>query len=302
MATGSPLALLLPCLGETERAAAAADPDTESALVELLHAAKDAWPALDLAHDDFVAYVATKLAGTETAPLARALRELRAGDLYLAYGCSVGDARAIAAFEEGYMGEVDGAYVRIRVPVARDEARQQVRDRILVRHDDDPPRITLYAGRGELRNWFRVTVVRTLLNLATRQPKEVRLDDEALEKAAGRAMSPELAHLGRVYEAELRASFAEAVGSLTVRDRTLLRYTFCDQLTVDAVGALYDVHRATAARWIAKAREVLFERVRERLKSRLSVSEAEFASILRVLGSQFELTLSGFLRSNEPPR
>ena len=42
---------------------------------------------------------------------------------------------------------------------------------------------------------------------------------------------------------------AEAFAALESRERNLLRYALGDGLSVDAIGTLYRVHRATAARW-----------------------------------------------------
>jgi hypothetical protein len=43
------------------------------------------------------------------------------------------------------------------------------------------------------------------------------------------------------------------VRTLSRRDRNLLRYQYFDHLTVDDIGALHRVHRATAARGVARA-------------------------------------------------
>jgi RNA polymerase sigma-70 factor (ECF subfamily) len=64
-----------------------------------------------------------------------------------------------------------------------------------------------------------------------------------------------------------------------------------DGLSIDALGEIYGVHRATAARWIAKIREDLLARTREAFSARAKVGRAEFESLLRLARSQLDVSL-----------
>jgi RNA polymerase sigma-70 factor (ECF subfamily) len=68
-------------------------------------------------------------------------------------------------------------------------------------------------------------------------------------------------------------------------------------MTVDRVGTVYRVHRATAARWIQAIRERLLDETYRRLGERLRLSPAEFASLTAIVQSQLRVSLSGILRS-----
>jgi hypothetical protein len=57
------------------------------------------------------------------------------------------------------------------------------------------------------------------------------------------------------------------------------------------------VHRATVARWLQAARAHLKERVLERLRSDLGISELELRSLARAIESQLEISLRAFFRS-----
>jgi RNA polymerase sigma-70 factor, ECF subfamily len=59
------------------------------------------------------------------------------------------------------------------------------------------------------------------------------------------------------------------------------------------------VHRATAARWVAKAHSTLNTRVRKEMVERLRVSEKELTSILRLIDSQLHITLDRYLNKTE---
>jgi RNA polymerase sigma-70 factor (ECF subfamily) len=137
------------------------------------------------------------------------------------------------------------------------------------------------------------------LTLATRGSREVPVDTETLAMLVGGSNDPEVAYLKRVYTGEFRAAFESAFAELGARDRNLLRYAFVEGLTIDGIGALYKVHRATAARWIVKAHGELGAKVKAGLLARLGVDAAEYESILRLLESQIDLTLERFLHKTE---
>ena len=63
-----------------------------SALQAFWQRARAAWPDLDLPRDGFLAHVAQVLPADRDARAT--LETLHAGDLYLAYGCAIGDAGA----------------------------------------------------------------------------------------------------------------------------------------------------------------------------------------------------------------
>ena len=91
---------------------------------------------------------------------------------------------------------------------------------------------------------------------------------------------------------ELQDAFKEALASLTSRERNLLRYHFLEGMSIDRIGALYGVHRATAARWIQGARENLCERTRTNMCKRISLSEEGFERILGLIESQIAINLA----------
>ena len=67
--------------------------------------------------------------------------------------------------------------------------------------------------------------------------------------------------------------------------------------TVDDLGALYQVHRATAARWIGAARERLAEETRRQMIEQLGIQPADYDSILRLIHSQLDVSVTRVLGS-----
>ncbi len=261
----------------------AAEPALEAALAE----AKAAWPGLGVADADFVAYLAARAESPE------ALANARVADLYLACGCARGDAAALARFEP-YLTEVDAAFARVRAPIGLDEAKQQVRMKLLVAEGEGPPRITLYRGEGDLRAWVRVVATRHLLNAATRGPREERREGDSLSELADSG-DPELVLLKRRHGEALKRAFERATGELSERERALLRQSLVERLSIDEIGTAHGIHRATAARWIAAARTVLQKNVRRALREELRLSDTEVESMLRVIESEIELSVSRLL-------
>jgi RNA polymerase sigma-70 factor, ECF subfamily len=74
---------------------------------------------------------------------------------------------------------------------------------------------------------------------------------------------PEMAFLMKTYKRELTEAFEEALASMPHRDRSVLRHHYVEGLSIDRLGELYQVHRATAARWIARATDALSGRTRD---------------------------------------
>ncbi|HEY4119867.1 MAG TPA: hypothetical protein VGM56_18500 [Byssovorax sp.] len=260
-------------------------------------AATAAWPGVVVPEDAFGAYVRERLHTDDGAERQAALH---IDDLYLACACARGDEPALAAFERAILPEVDAALRRFASTLAPDEIKQLVRHRLFVGGADARPKILEYAGRGRLRTWVRVAATRVALNLAESSARERTFEQGAIEHILGAGGDPELAYLKRRYGAEFRASFGEAFSALDPRERNLLRYAFGEGLSVDAVGALYGVHRATAARWITKAHATLVEQVQRTMRARLHLDKDEYASILRLIESQIEISFERYLGSPAP--
>lgn len=273
------------------RGAAEGPPGVGPELDALVQRAREEAPGIALDPLGFVAHVAERVTfDTHGRPV---LRSLHAGDLWIAYGCVCKHAAALAAFEQRFAPDIKKALMRSFERGLAEDAELKLRERLLLVADDEVPRLASYAGRGALGSWLRAAAVRTAVDLM-RSRREVPSDPAALGDAA--AIDPLLASLKERYRAEFRSAFADAAAQLTDRERTLLRYRFVDDLSIDEIGVLYSVHRATVARWIASVRESLFELTRGALMSRLSIADSDVDSILRLIDSQLEISIEAVMR------
>lgn len=254
---------------------------------QLHHRAREAWSGIDVPLARFALFLDERADS--------ALTDARAVELYLVCACADGDARAVHRFEAAYFGEVRAAMARVTNELAiTDEALQRLRERLFVcaaGAADRPRGIASYAGRGDLRGWLRVAATRAALELLrARRPAEPA---DALDQITDDAADPELALMRRQYGSAASAAVAAAFAELEPRERNLLRQYFVDGLTIDALGKLYAIHRATAARWVERARAALEKRTRAQLRERLGAGHSTIDSIVRMVQSDLHTTLSG---------
>ncbi len=268
-------------------------PDLPELLAGLLAAARAAWPGVMVAEDRFLPYLADRVPVQEDAR--QALCGLAAADLYLACACAAGDERAIAALEARYFREIDLSTQAIGAgPALIEEIKQRLRHHLFVADAGAAPGIAGYSGRGQLRRWMRVIAVRTARQLL-RRDREQAGGDSLIAALPADATDPELAHLKQSYREAFRAAFAAAMQSLSEEDRVLLRQHFVDGLGIDQLAALHRVHRATAARWLARAREAVAAHTRKALMKEAGIPQAEFNSVMRLIHSQLDLSIRGHL-------
>jgi RNA polymerase sigma-70 factor, ECF subfamily len=255
--------------------------------------AAGAWPKVRLDPAAFMAELARRVDGAADETAALAALPLR--DLYLARACEAGDAAALAAFETEYLTEADAAAAILRAGSdVADEVKSRLREQLLVARDGRPPGISGYSGRGDLRGWLRVTAVREALRMVKKAKREVNLEAALAEELTAGA-DPELEQLKHRYRDEFNGSVREALTALPARERTLLRLHVVDRLSIDQIGAIHRVHRATAARWVAHARAELVTATHHRLAERLGVAGDEVKSIIRLVSSQLEVSVARLL-------
>jgi RNA polymerase sigma-70 factor (ECF subfamily) len=220
-------------------------------------------------------------------------------DLWLAYACAAGDSKAHSAFDQQILCDVASYVARIDPsPSFADEVRQSLRERLLVASKGELPRIADYSGRGPLGAWVRVAAVRVAIDLRGKNPDHEILPSGSSSGAVAMAteLDPELAIIRQRYQGEYQEALRTAVGRLTPKERNLLRMHVVDGLSIDRIGLAYQVHRATAARWVQAVRQRMLEETYGALQEKLKLSPSEFESLAAVVQSQLHMSLSNLLR------
>lgn len=209
-------------------------------------------------------------------------------DIYLAAACVAGDPGAVQAIEREIIPIIDLALLGWEAPVI-DETRQQLRAQLIVDHAGRGPLLAQYSGRGALRRWIRVVAAREASKVRARDRAATPVEDDALFDAVVPAGDPVLSAVKHDAATAFRAAFLATLGELERRERTVLRLHVLDGLTIDEIAPMYDVHRATVARWIGAAKQTVLDRTRRRLMHDLRLDAGEVDSLIRLVHSRIEL-------------
>jgi RNA polymerase sigma-70 factor (ECF subfamily) len=255
---------------------------------ELLASARAAQPEVAIDEVALAGHLGAYLA--ESDDPAAELETLYVPDLRLAFGCARGVAAALTLLERDYLGPARSALARMLSPSEAEDAIQSLRERVLVGRDGSPPRITEYEGRGSLASWLKVIAVRIGMRVRE-QRKDLGSQDEYALFDLPAVLAADIEPLRDRYSAAFKRAFHAALSALPPRERTLLRLQFIDELTVDQVGVLYRVHRATAARWLVAARQSLLEQTRMHLAAELGLCSDQLSSILEIVINHVDLSL-----------
>jgi len=269
------------------------DAGLELLLRDVIDRARAGWPELELDEVGFAAHVGRALASDD---VAGQLEGLHASDLWLAYGCSMGDQASLAGFDREVLSQVGMLLGRMQpTPQLIDDVRQQLRHKLLLAMPGERPRIGEYAGRGPLQAWVRVAATRAALDQLRAAGARAGADLEPDDLAATGTDSPEVDYLKERYRPQFKLAFQEALRGLDSEKRNVLRLHVVEGLNIDEIGALFKVHRSTVARWIAAARNEVLAEARRRLRAELGLTAGEFDSLAGAVRSQLDLSVAKIL-------
>lgn len=283
----------LAALGDAGREAARSLTALDQVLGQLVQTATAAWPTVRVDLGAFVGHMARALDTSRSLP--DGLSRVRAADLYIAFAAAHEVPEAIRAIEQVHRPAMWAAVRRIKGADAHEDLMQVARNHLFVGRPGQGPAIARYDGRGSLAAWLRVTTFNIVAKAARGKRLPLASLDEQSPEIQPDALDPELAFLKQAYRSAFKDAFVAALESLGDRQRTLLRQSVVHQLSVRRIGQMYGVHHATAARWVADAREELLTATRTRLVARLGVEDAELRSILALVRSQLDLSISRVL-------
>lgn len=232
-------------------------------------------------------FLLSKLAPGTSSP--NAVLELAVEDLALVLACARREPEALRCFEEQYIVKVARMTGHMRLSAVQvDEVRQRLRVDLSIPRANGTLRLLDYAGRGDLQAWLRVSATRAALKILRRRSDGASLDED--DKLVDEH-DAELSFLKRDQQLAFREALGEALASLDPRDVNRLRLHYLDGLSLEELATVEQVHRATVARWLAKARELLLANMRRVVMSKLRLSESECSSFMRLAQSRFDLSL-----------
>ncbi|MBI5537017.1 MAG: RNA polymerase subunit sigma-70 [Deltaproteobacteria bacterium] len=278
----------LQALGE-HHAIVAADLPIEALLSDLTRSCRGSWPGLPIDEDLFARHLARHM--SVGAIDAEAFARIHGPDLYLACGCALGVGAAIAEFRRCYGPVIASSAGRLnREPWFVEETTQLLHQKLLVSSDGATPRIAEYSGRGPLEAWVRVAATRMAIDLRRKEAGSDSQDENLLDEVSA-GVDPELDYIRLRHGDDFLAAFREAFSRLSSRERNVLRLHVLDGLDIGRIGAVYHVHRATVARWIARSRDTIVSECHKILIERLGATDSEVDSLVRFVRSHVQVNL-----------
>jgi RNA polymerase sigma-70 factor, ECF subfamily len=268
-------------------------PSTPVSLREAFVAAKTAWPRIILTYEQFQAYVAQRERAPASVPAYPA-------DVYLCTACVNGQDIAYQSLEATYFPSLESAiYHVVGERPAVDDVLQEVRTRLFVGR---APKIASYRGSGSLGGWLRKVAVRASQDYRREKAMQYRRRRRLLDAERTTAIRVDAPDDRAFSEERVRLceqAWTRAICSLGSTDRQLLHHYFVSQLSIDTLGPIYSVHRATIARRIRRILERVRQHVRKTLAERHRGLSAEDLDAL-MLHSCRELDLSATLEVEQP--
>jgi RNA polymerase sigma-70 factor (ECF subfamily) len=207
--------------------------------------------------------------------------DLGSADQELAARCLAGEPTALVELEAGPLAEAAVHLASLGFgSTAVDESLQRARTKLVV-----DKALAAYRGRGSLALFVRTTAVRLAVDAHRKTRREVELG----ELLAAPLDDPELEYMRKLYADNLVAAAREAWTRLEGHERFLLALRIYDQMSVDDLARVYQIHRASAARRAAAARAAFVGHVRAALRAKLAVGDSTLDSILRIVTTSVQL-------------
>jgi RNA polymerase sigma-70 factor (ECF subfamily) len=272
-----------PALCERLGAPGPADRAAADQVREALRQLGTKWPQVVLSPTELAAALASK---ASTWP---ALSALRVDEVVLAQACLKGVTEAVQVLEAHYFDDVRAALRKVAPASQLADLLQQVRIQGLV---GERPALQSFSGTGSLGGFLRVMATRLALNHMTRdEPPPAETLSRSVLDGLPALNDPELEAIKSRLREQFDAVFGRAFARLDVEDRNLLRLSFSEGLTIDDIAPMLNVHRATAARHLQRARGALASHVREELRGTLGTSTRSSEQLIELIRSQIEVSM-----------
>ena len=250
------------------------------------------WPRVRLEFEQFALHC-SRVLGDERDDMQR-----DAADLFLCCACAALEPEALLAFESEVLGAAKAAILRVNHNAEfLQETLQEVRQRLLTGPE---ARVNQYSGRGPLKAWVRVAATRVALDGIRGRGLVAAREVELSESLEAAEQSPEELFTKKRYGHVFQEALRDAVSALTAQERNVLRMHVAGRCSIDEIGRAYNVHRATAARWIDRSKTRIYESVQRKLGNQhAKLTTSEFRSLARLMGGELELNLTAASTSSQ---
>jgi RNA polymerase sigma-70 factor (ECF subfamily) len=268
----------------------------EEAEVELQRAfslAATAWPTIGLCFADFAEFMRRHSIGPNTS------NEIN-HDLFLACACGLGDPSALQHFRDRYFGVVATAVRSLDAsPQYADEIFQRLQESLFVSPPGTDTKIQHYRGQGPLAGFVR-TVARRIGMRVTAAAARFQ-GEEALAQEFSRASELEATVIKLQCRDAINRALCIALSQLPRRERLILRMNLVEKVSTTRIAAMYKVSQPTVSRWIQRSARAIQETVKVLVCDELDIDARELDSLLQLVRSQIEITISRGSSLGSPP-
>lgn len=256
---------------------------------EMFEQGQRKWPSVQLSLTQFENHCESICDRAQLATL-----QAHAAELYLCCACTEQDPAALQLIEALAEPNLRRAIANVRPDDDFvSEALQELWKKLLT---GPVPRIREYKARGPLQAWLRVAATRTAIDLQRAKYASESRHTDLCDLVVDQGLGPESSITRLRFFEPFRKALRQAVSELSLKERNVLRMHLQGHCSIDQIGRAYNVHRATAARWLEQVRASIVDSVRAQLRqSSPHLTDSEFISIARILGSELDLGLSSAL-------
>ena len=250
-------------------------------------AAREVWPGIELPPALFAEFLKDRSVNLSE------ITSAQVQDLYLACACAARARGAIEAFNERY------ASVIVRTvrpfdpsPAFADEVRQRLNEALFVEGIDSEAKIGLYTGNGPLLGFVRTAVRRIAGRLVLSNPASKFVGEEALAQQFADHPDNETTLMKERYKDSFNRALIIALRRLGPRERFILKMNLINRVSTGKIALIYNVSQPTLWRWMQRAARKMYATVKELVCDELDVDTHELHSLLALVRSQIELTMS----------
>jgi RNA polymerase sigma-70 factor len=239
------------------------------------------------------------------------LDSLNCDDMCLALACAKGDDSAWEDFYRDYRSYL----INISRSMTQDAgAAEQLADSTFADlyglRESGGARVSkfsFYSGRGSLRGWLRAVVFQLSADSHRQTSRYVQteeaedMDRLAMAAAPEKQASTEVDFIEKRYRAAVSEALRKGISQLEPRDRLLLAYYYCDEMTLREIGRLFQVHEATISRWLTKVQKKLRKLVEKGLERDHRFNRREAAEAMQMAAEGVDINVRDYLVESLPP-
>jgi RNA polymerase sigma-70 factor, ECF subfamily len=245
---------------------------------------KTAWPQIELGIECFAEFIRRHSIATDVP-----IEILH--DLFLACACGQAEPSALSSFRKRYLHVVAAAVRSFdSSPEFADEIYQRLSESLFVAAPGAEARIVRYKGQGPLAGFVRTAARRIGMRVSAAAARFQ--GEEALVQQFSQARELEATLLELQCREAINRALSVALRQLPRRERLILRMNLVEKVSTTRIAAMYKVSQPTVSRWIQRSARTIHETVKELVCDELEVDTRELESLLSLVRSQIEITIS----------